>query len=823
MEESPRASKRRKLDTTSPAASSPAAKPSTARKSSRLANKPTPHPKTQEEDEDTGKDGESIAVATPRKAVRNTARSIVQPKEVRPDVWDDIEAASGEGSIASAVPKSVPASKRKTPAKRPTRGSDKVSATTETDEIQDPKPNSRAARKTNTTAKNRQKKTTSASTVKGSTKGAVADADTSDELGQDHSSRKPTTASARKTASSRKSKNATQTQSTTTPSKAALPKKSVRNAPRAASSSGEDELSKIAPPRSSRRKQPRFQENATIPETEDETEPVPPPAASTSKASARRRSNRADHISNEDEEVLVDVETDRELESRNIDGDGMSVDGNSIVGSVLDPTEPSPFNKPSPAQKLNLTTPSLNIHVSAGRELDLLKTIVLERISGKRPAPLVNLDEEYASVHQLVHQTVTAGEGNSLLVIGARGSGKTSLVNKALREVHKENGEDYHVVRLNGFIHTDDKIALREIWRQLGKEMDLDEDEGGVGKNYADTLTTLLALLSHPSEQTGEITDHIAKAVIFVMDEFDLFAQHARQTLLYNLFDIAQSRKAPIAVLGLTTRIDVANSLEKRVKSRFSHRYVHLSLAKTFSAFQDMCKANLLVYADQLSIPERAVLEPNVNSPAKKPKKGSKPSLLTDWNNNITTLFATKAFLTTHLAPIYHLTKSIPELLTTFLHPLSTLSLSNTTLQPPTTLSLPPTSRLPLIPHLSTLALSLLIAAARLDIIHDSDTCNFNMAYDEYVSLASKARIQNGVGGVSVGGSMSKVWGKELARREWEGLAELGFVVPVLLGAVGGGFGMCRIDVALEEIGEVLRGPAAKGVEKGLERWCRQI
>ena len=32
------------------------------------------------------------------------------------------------------------------------------------------------------------------------------------------------------------------------------------------------------------------------------------------------------------------------------------------------------------------------------------------------------------------------------------------------------------MVRLSGFIHTDDKLALREIWRQLGKEMEVEED-----------------------------------------------------------------------------------------------------------------------------------------------------------------------------------------------------------------------------------------------------------------------------------------------------------------------------------------------------------
>ncbi|KZM27824.1 origin recognition complex subunit 4 [Ascochyta rabiei] len=550
---------------------------------------------------------------------------------------------------------------------------------------------------------------------------------------------------------------------------------------------------------------------AEIPDTENEVAKRPPPST-TKKAAERRRRNRADHTNNREDEsspVLEPVQDDDDLE----------VDGNSIMDSMLDPTEPSPFNKPPSAQKILPAPAIIYGDLPAGRALDLLKSIVMERITGKRASPLVGLDEEYKSVHQLVEHTVTAGEGNSLLLIGARGSGKTALVNKVLSEVSKDNAEDYHVIRLNGFIHTDDKIALREIWRQLGKEMDVEEDGSGPGKNYADTLQTLLALLSHPSEQTGEHTEHVAKAVIFIMDEFDLFAQHPRQTLLYNLFDIAQSRKAPIAVLGLTTRIDVTNSLEKRVKSRFSHRYVHVSLAKSFTAYQEICKACLTVQPDQLSVEERGILSGGVKTtPAKRTKKDGPADVLGEWNAHMEKLFATPSFLTTHLAPTFHLSKSVPSALTTFLLPTASLA-PNHPFTPSGSLT-PTDSKLTLLPSLSTLALSLLIAAARLDIIHDSDTCNFNMAYDEYVTLASKARIQSAAGGLSASGSVSKVWGKDVARREWEALVALGFIVPVVAGQ-SAGFGMCRCDVALEEIGGVLEGE--KGVDRGLERWCRAI
>lgn len=38
--------------------------------------------------------------------------------------------------------------------------------------------------------------------------------------------------------------------------------------------------------------------------------------------------------------------------------------------------------------------------------------------------------------------------------------------------------------------------------------------------------------------------------VVVVIDEFDLFSYHKNQTLLYNLFDAAQSKQTPLCVIG---------------------------------------------------------------------------------------------------------------------------------------------------------------------------------------------------------------------------------------------------------------------------------
>lgn len=630
MDESPRSSKRRKLDTPKRVVSSPLVKSSAKRASGRLASRLTSYSNGGLEEEPTpkrtGRTSKSATNGAPAKGT--TAPNI--------DIYDDIEGALS----LQIAPR---------PAQRRANASSREGTASATDELQE-------VAATPKRGKGRIKPAESASRstfktlVNGYRHGADAEGDIQDELAAEATTPSKRGASTKTPAGSIRTAAAPRpsgrrrvtspaaeqdedTQGGTvnggTRSKPRSKRKTAATSRKEPTLEEEDDPAAVMLSRSSKR---RTATNVMeVPETEDEIEEPASPSSKKRTASVRRRSNRTDHIDNRKTDPPLQEPDDNEQ-----DEEAMDIDGNSILESILDPTEPSPFNKPASAQKELSAPPLIYGNLQACRELDLLKTIVMERISGRRPSPLVGLETEYKSVHQLLEQTVTAGEGNSMLVIGARASGKTALVNKVLSEISKDNGDAYHVVRLNGFIHTDDKIALREIWRQLGKEMDIEEDGSGPGKNYADTLTTLLALLSHPSEQTGEVTDQVAKAVIFVMDEFDLFAQHPRQTLLYNLFDIAQSRKAPIAVLGLTTRIDVTNSLEKRVKSRFSHRYVHLSLAKTFTAFQEICKSCLTIEHEQLSVEERGILEGGTKStPAKKAKRDTKQDVLAEWNANI--------------------------------------------------------------------------------------------------------------------------------------------------------------------------------------------
>lgn len=439
--------------------------------------------------------------------------------------------------------------------------------------------------------------------------------------------------------------------------------------------------------------------------------------------------------------------------------------------------------------------------------LTALKTHLLSGLTGNRRLPLVNVDDEVVKVKQLVEQTILAGEGNSMLLIGSRGSGKTSLVETVLSDLASDHREAFYVVRLNGFIHTDDKLALREIWRQLGREMDVENDDLGGRNNYADTLTSLLALLAHPATEEDESAT--ARSVVFILDEFDLFASHPRQTLLYNLFDVAQSRNAPIAVLGLTTKVNVVDILEKRVKSRFAQRYVHLSLPKNFRAFQDVCFSALSY-------------RPSTHDSLQH-NKIDLQGLSAAWIDYLINLFKTPLFQQL-LQTLYTSSKSVSAFMNAALLPIS--AMSSTTI--PTAKSFgshtlhPPDSKIALMSSLSTLALSLLIAAARLDIILDADVCTFGMAYEEYVALASKSKMQTSAAGQMAIGGGARIWSKELAKGAWEHLGKLELVLPAVGGNRGAGKGeMWRVDVGLEEIGGVLESEGGRGGPLG--RWCREI
>ncbi|XP_067004384.2 origin recognition complex subunit 4 isoform X1 [Anabrus simplex] len=202
-------------------------------------------------------------------------------------------------------------------------------------------------------------------------------------------------------------------------------------------------------------------------------------------------------------------------------------------------------------------------------ELTYKCRLYLKKQIKKAPGSVsLDYDKERRHILGMMKRTINMGESNSALVIGPRGCGKTTLINMILDKLRRK--PSFHdqavVVELNGLVHTDDRLALKDMTRQMGLDNVVD---GKVFGSFPENLTFLLNCLKSGDRTTS-------KSTIIILDEFDLFCEHRKQTLLYNLFDVSQSAQAPLCVLGLTCRLDVTELLEKRVKSRFSHRQITL-------------------------------------------------------------------------------------------------------------------------------------------------------------------------------------------------------------------------------------------------------
>jgi origin recognition complex subunit 4 len=540
-------------------------------------------------------------------------------------------------------------------------------------------------------------------------------------------------------------------------------------------------------------------------------------------------------------------------------------DDDSIADGYSDIDDVPPTFQPESKKALSATNDE-NPHLTSIK-LQVLSRLMNHDENSKNPATAipVQLRNQYATLHSLLTATVTAGESNSLLLLGSRGSGKSFLVESALADLDKSHSDYFHVVRLNGFFQTDDKLALREIWHQLGREMAVPEDETGEVSSYADTMASLLSLLSHPEElgvpNAPEIDGAISsfqerpawtsKSVIFIMDEFDLFTTHPRQTLLYNLFDIAQARKAPIAVIGCSTRMDVVECLEKRVKSRFSHRWLHIPAGKSLAGFEETVKQVLClpvegpealgVGKDELEWRARwkEFIEVNL----------LRPSVVDELRTDlllVQTQFLPSPAVQSMLKRTFSSTKSIPDVLTALYIPIATLSVpaamtDHSTAPFPgimaTTTALP--SLLALLPHLPILHLSLLISATRLETIYDVMIVNFTLVHKQYTELLTRSKLQRSsllsfTKGGSLTGAGLRTWNKDTARSAWEELAQWEFIVPT--SSVGGRLGdeglggdgivtrMFRVDVTLDEVAWAVKQKlGAAGVGETLHKWCREV
>ncbi|KAF9055328.1 hypothetical protein BDZ89DRAFT_938335 [Hymenopellis radicata] len=232
-------------------------------------------------------------------------------------------------------------------------------------------------------------------------------------------------------------------------------------------------------------------------------------------------------------------------------------------------------------------------------------------------------DLAVAQLTDLLHGTIERGEGNSCLLLGPRGSGKTLITEHCLNTISKT--QNPIIVRLSGWIQHNDRLAMREIAAQLREQTGTtflsneaddtteNQDEDHAMNNGDESAEQVLSEpVSTHLPMLISLIPTLPRPTVIILDAFDLFSLHARQALLYCLLDTAQSCRAGgntrgLSIIGLTSRMDTINLLEKRVKSRFSGRVLRTSHFTSETAWINRTKILLCP-----EIPEAEALHPSM-------------------------------------------------------------------------------------------------------------------------------------------------------------------------------------------------------------------
>lgn len=339
-----------------------------------------------------------------------------------------------------------------------------------------------------------------------------------------------------------------------------------------------------------------------------------------------------------------------------------------------------------------------------------LQRVLRLRISQINKPPVISgYETERRQLHDLIQRTADTGESNSLLLIGPRGCGKSMLIENVIDSVceNKLAKNNLLVVRLNGLLQTDDRVALREITVQLQLENAVGDRVFG---SFAETLQFLLTAL--------KAGDQGSKPILFVLEEFDQFAQHRNQTLLYNLFDVTQSAQTPLCVIGLTCRLDVVELLEKRVKSRFSHRQMHLFNNLTLSQYKELCHSYLSLGED---FPDKQFAQ--------------------EWDSEIKNLLS-EVSVKDILERQFSLTNDVRGLQTLLTYPVCKLSQSHPKLTASDLITsfrkISTDTKSAMLHGISILELCLIISMKHLTDIYEGEPFNFEMVYSEFLKFARK-------------------------------------------------------------------------------------
>lgn len=113
------------------------------------------------------------------------------------------------------------------------------------------------------------------------------------------------------------------------------------------------------------------------------------------------------------------------------------------------------------------------------------------------------------------------------------------------------------VVRVNSILNNSEGKILQKFCEALNLK--------AAGKNY--TIEMIEMVQKFFDDQKGI-------CLLFILEDIDFYIENTKQMMLYKILDMLQYAKIPFVFVATSQKVDIVDSFEKRIKSRFSHRQV---------------------------------------------------------------------------------------------------------------------------------------------------------------------------------------------------------------------------------------------------------
>lgn len=385
-------------------------------------------------------------------------------------------------------------------------------------------------------------------------------------------------------------------------------------------------------------------------------------------------------------------------------------------------------------------------------------------------------------IDRILKQAITQKESHSSIIVGPRGSYKTFLLNHELGLLSELYHQQFITIRLNGFIHSE-QTAINGIATQLEQQLKVlsknfknstentDVSSGSLTEVFEKILRLLdSTFMENHSTKYEKSSSRNKLTVIFIFDEIDTFAGPVRQTLLYNLFDMVEHARVPVCIFGCTTKLNILEYLEKRVKSRFSQRIIYMPQIESLRQYSETI-GELLTITDKPGYQYAG----SWNSYLKKKILDDKSEFHRAIKISYDTFRSVPQFRNSVIPLIYN-AKSYESLC----HAFDTCDLlkeyNSNQLQSSMTAK---------VESLSDLELAILICAARTTLKTKDETLNFNLTYAEYevmikglnskIPTIAKTLKSNEERPIIFDNAI-KLWNKRDVKNIWENLLSLNFL-----------------------------------------------